>query len=924
MSASSSRTPAEAYAASRRRARSPKLAEFAAELSFELDPFQTDACAALEEGHGVLLCAPTGAGKTVVGEFAVHLALSEGRKCFYTTPIKALSNQKFADLTARYGAKSVGLLTGDTSVNGNAPVVVMTTEVLRNMLYARSGALEGLGYVVMDEVHYLADRFRGAVWEEVILHLPEWVNLVSLSATVSNAEEFGEWLVAVRGDTAVVVDEHRPVPLWQHMLVGNRMLDLFAGSEPSGIELRINPELVRRADEIGRHHTPWHGPRSRGGRGSGNGGPRFKPPSRVEVVERLDSQGLLPAIVFVFSRAGCEAAVSQCVRSGLRLNSEDEIAEVRRIVDSKTRDLPDADLTVLGFWEWKEALERGFAGHHAGLLPAFKETVEELFLRGLVKAVFATETLALGINMPARTVVLEKLVKYNGEAHVELTPGEYTQLTGRAGRRGIDVEGHAVVVWQPGLDPKQVAGLASTRTYPLKSSFRPGYNMAVNLVDRMGAVQAREILEQSFAQFQADRSVVGLSRRVERNREALAGYAESMTCHLGDFTQYAALRKQISDREKALSRQNSAARRNEAAHSLEQLRKGDVIAVPAGRRSGLAIVIDPGLDAMGEPRPLVVTEDRWAGRLSVSDFPNPVTVLGRVRLPKQVDVRSPRSRRDLASTLRAAGIELPPRVRRRTGVDDDADLAAARRALRAHPCHGCDDRENHARWAERYQRLLSETEQVERKVAATTHSLARAFDRIRGLLVERGYLAPGTGEKQGEQVVTEHGKRLARLYSESDLLAAECLRNGVWDRLNPAELAAVVSSLVFEARRDGPIEARVPGGAVEDALKATAQLWAELEGDERHHRLEKTRQPDPGFAWTVYRWVRGESLEKVITAADSAGQELSAGDFVRWCRQVIDLLDQIRDVMGEGSAVGATAREAVKAIRRGVVALAAA
>ncbi|WP_436499327.1 DEAD/DEAH box helicase [Actinokineospora sp. HUAS TT18] len=918
-----SRTPAEAYAASRRRVSSPKLAQFAGELSFDLDPFQADACVALEGGHGVLVCAPTGAGKTVVGEFAVHLALAEGRKCFYTTPIKALSNQKFADLTARYGPKSVGLLTGDTSVNGNAPIVVMTTEVLRNMLYARSSALDGLGYVVMDEVHYLADRFRGAVWEEVILHLPEWVNLVSLSATVSNAEEFGEWLVAVRGDTTVVVDEHRPVPLWQHMLVGNRLLDLFAGDDHSGSELHINPHLVRRAEEVGRSHAPWHGPRARGGRASGQrGGPRFKPPSRIEVIERLDSQGLLPAIVFVFSRAGCEAAVSQCVRSGLRLNTEDEAAEVRRIVDSKTRELPDGDLTVLGFWEWREALERGFAGHHAGLLPAFKETVEELFLRGLVKAVFATETLALGINMPARTVVLEKLVKYNGEAHVELTPGEYTQLTGRAGRRGIDVEGHAVVVWQPGLDPKQVAGLASTRTYPLKSSFKPGYNMAVNLVDRLGAAQAREILEQSFAQFQADRSVVGLSRRVERNREALAGYAESMTCHLGDFSEYAALRKQISDREKALSRQNSAARRAEAAHSLEQLRKGDVIAVPAGRRSGLAIVIDPGLDPMGEPRPLVVTEDRWAGRLSVSDFPNPVTALGRVRLPKQVDVRSPRSRRDLASTLRAAGIELPARQRRRTGTDDDAELAAARRALRAHPCHGCQDRENHARWAERYQRLLSETEQVERKVAATTHSLARAFDRIRGLLAERGYLAPGKGEKQGEQVVTEHGKRLARFYSESDLLAAECLRNGVWDDLGPAELAAVVSALVFEARRDGPLEPRVPGGAVEAALVATARLWAELESDERHHRLDRTRQPDPGFAWTVFRWARGESLEKVITAADSAGQELSAGDFVRWCRQVIDLLDQIRDVVGEHQPVGATAAEAVKAIRRGVVALA--
>ncbi|WP_026425547.1 DEAD/DEAH box helicase [Actinokineospora inagensis] len=921
MSASSSRTPAQAYAASRERTSNPKLAEFAAELSFDLDPFQRDACAALEEGHGVLVCAPTGAGKTVVGEFAVHLALSEGRKCFYTTPIKALSNQKFADLTARYGPKSVGLLTGDTAVNGNAPVVVMTTEVLRNMLYARSSALDGLGYVVMDEVHYLADRFRGAVWEEVILHLPEWVNLVSLSATVSNAEEFGEWLVEVRGDTTVVVDEHRPVPLWQHMLVGGRMLDLFAGDggDAGDDQQRINPHLVRRTEEVGRVHAPWHNPRAKGGRAAGARGPRFKPPSRVEVVQRLDAAGLLPAIVFVFSRAGCEAAVTQCVRSGLRLNNEDEVAEVRRIVDAKTRDLPDADLTVLGFWEWREALERGFAGHHAGLLPAFKETVEELFVRGLVKAVFATETLALGINMPARTVVLERLVKYNGEAHVELTPGEYTQLTGRAGRRGIDVEGHAVVVWQPGVDPKSVAGLASTRTYPLRSSFRPGYNMAVNLVERLGARQAREILEQSFAQFQADRSVVGLSRRLERNHEALAGYAESMACHLGDFPEYAALRKQIADREKALSRQNSAARRAEAAASLEQLRKGDVIAVPAGRRSGLAVVIDPGLDPMGEPRPLVVTEDRWAGRLSVSDFPAPVAALGRVRLPKQVDIRSPKSRRDLASALRETGIEVPARERRRSGADDDAEVAALRRAMRAHPCHGCQDREAHARWGERYHRLLAETEQVERKVAATTHSLARAFDRIRALLADRGYLAPGA---DGEQVVTEHGRRLARLYSESDLLAAECLRNGVWDGLGPAELAAVVSALVYEARRDGPFEARVPGGAVTDALTATARLWAELEADERHHRLDRTRQPDAGFAWTVYRWVRGESLEKVITAAESAGQELSAGDFVRWCRQVIDLLDQIRDVVGADNPVGKAAGEAVRGIRRGVVALA--
>ena len=767
----------------------------------------------------------------------------------------------------------------------------------------------------MDEVHYLADRFRGAVWEEVILHLSESVRLVSLSATVSNAEEFGDWLVEVRGDTTVVVDEHRPVPLWQHMLVNNRMLDLFVGEGPDG-EPRINPELLRRTENESRVQVTL-GPRNSRGRGRSGAprGPRFRPPSRVDVTTRLDAAGLLPAIVFVFSRIGCDAAVAQCARSGLRMNTEAEIAEIRQIVDARTKDLNDADLRVLGYWEWREALERGFASHHAGLLPAFKETVEELFVRGLVKVVFATETLALGINMPARTVVLERLVKYNGEAHVELTPGEYTQLTGRAGRRGIDVEGHAVVIWQPTVDPRQVGGLASTRTYPLRSSFRPGYNMAVNLVDRLGAQQAREMLEQSFAQFQADRGVVGLARRIERNREALEGYRESMTCHLGDFTEYAELRGKLNDREKSLSRKNSVARRAEAARSLEALRKGDVIAVPGGRRAGLAIVVDPGLDPSGDARPLVVTEDRWAGRLSVADFPTPVESLGRIKLPKQVDLRSPRSRRDLASTLRNTGIEAPKAKRRGgAGAGEDAEVAALRRALRNHPCHGCADRETHARWAERHRRLTTETQQLEQKVATQTHSLARAFDRIRKLLTERGYL-------DGEDTVTDGGRRLARLYSESDLLAAECLRQGVWDQLPPPELAAVVSSLVYEARRDGPSEARVPVGLVSDALTETARVWASLEADERRHKLDRTRQPDAGFAWTVYRWARGESLERVMTAAETAGSEFSAGDFVRWCRQVIDLLEQLRDVVGSDAPVGGAAKEAVKAMRRGVVAL---
>ncbi|MGH3729385.1 MAG: DEAD/DEAH box helicase [Micromonosporaceae bacterium] len=898
-------TPAQRYSAARKRAAYPALTEFRGGLEFTLDPFQRDACQALERGSGVLVCAPTGAGKTVVGEFAVHLALAQDRKCFYTTPIKALSNQKYADLQRVHGADRVGLLTGDNAINGDAPVVVMTTEVLRNMLYAGSATLDGLGYVVMDEVHYLADRFRGAVWEEVIIHLPESVNLVSLSATVSNAEEFADWLVTVRGHTEVIVDEHRPVPLWQHMLVGRRMFDLFHDRQAAS-KHEVHPQLLRYAREVMRRIGWDTGPR-RGGRR------RWQPPPRFEVVDRLDSDGLLPAIVFIFSRAGCDAAVAQCMAAGLRLTGPDERAEIRRIAESRTGHIASEDLQVLGYWEWLDGLERGLAAHHAGMLPTFKEVVEELFVRGLVKAVFATETLALGINMPARSVVLERLVKFNGEAHVDLTPGEYTQLTGRAGRRGIDVEGHAVVLWSPDVEPRHVAGLASTRTYPLRSSFRPSYNMAVNLVATVGAERVRDLLESSFAQFQADRSVVGLARQVKSNDQTISGYAEKLRCHLGDFAEYHAIRVQITDRERSLARQGAAHRRAAAVSSLEKLRVGDVIRVPSGKRAGLAVVIDPGNDGYGEPRPLVLTEDRWAGRLPAADFIAPVEALAKVRVPRHFNHRSPQARRDLASSLRGTGLERGagrrPR-RARSGAGDDRELAELRTAMRRHPCHGCADREEHARWAERKVRLERETEQISEKVAGRTGSLTRTFDQVCEVLTARGYLDAGG--------ITGAGKVLSRIWTEADLLVAECLRAGIWDGLNPAELAAVVSSVVYEARREAEDRAGVPRGKVSDAIDEMLRLWERIEHEESRRKLSLTRELDLGFVWPMYRWARGEPLQKVLASAHAVDGEMPAGDFVRWTRQVIDLLGQIARAAAD-RPMGTTAQQAIDALTRGVV-----
>nr|WP_315268589.1 DEAD/DEAH box helicase [Microbacterium lemovicicum] len=830
-------SPAERFANARQRQSHPVTAAFAASQRFELDPFQMAGCQALEDGRSVLVAAPTGAGKTIVGEFAIHLAmLEDGDKAFYTTPIKALSNQKFRELQDVYGPENVGLLTGDTNINGNARVVVMTTEVLRNMLYADSAALRGLRFVVMDEVHYLADRFRGAVWEEIIIHLPSRVRLVSLSATVSNAEEFGDWLDTVRGDTEVIVSEVRPVPLEQHVLVRGDLLPLF--DDRAGIATaQVNQELMRirsfkgptyennrrassfRSAEGGRSqgHSDRSGGYGASGRRPHKGGQRPVRSANVQRIERLDRPDvvqllqrstLLPAIFFIFSRVGCDAAVQQVRRSGLRLTDQDERREIRAIVEERTRTLRDEDLAVLGYHEWLDNLERGVASHHAGLLPAFKEVVEELFRLKLVKVVFATETLALGINMPARTVVLEKLEKFNGEARVAITSGEYTQLTGRAGRRGIDVEGHAVVQWTEGMDPQQVAALASRRTYPLNSSFRPTYNMAVNLIDQFGRPRAREILESSFAQFQADRAVVGLARQVREAEESLQGYQQAMTCHQGDFAEYSSIRRELSD--------------------LEKLNRKDANASRATR-----------------------------------------------------DTRQ-------------------------------RQLASLRRRMQRHPCHSCPERESHARWAERYWKLKRATDKTREQIRTRTGTVARVFDRVVEVLRSLDYVRI---EDDGATTLTPAGRTMRRIYGERDLLVAESLRLGIWDDLDAPSLAALACSLVYEPRRDesDPGEHGMPRGPFRTALARTQELWQRLDDLEQDHHLPGTLPVSAGLAFAMHGWARGDMLDRVLANADMA-----AGDFVRWSKQSIDLLDQL-SLVADG-AVATTARKALDSVRRGIVA----
>jgi len=905
-------TPAERFAAAKSRQRRTDLKDFEESLSFPLDDFQREACEAVADGHSVLVAAPTGAGKTIVGEFALRHAYERGEKAFYTTPIKALSNQKFQDLRAVYGADSVGLLTGDTSINPHADIVVMTTEVLRNMIYAGSHDLERLAFVVLDEVHYLADRYRGSVWEEVIIHLSERSAIVALSATVSNAEEFGAWLREVRGDTRVIVSEHRPVPLWPHVMVREGLFDLYSPGVDAldpGPNPALNPELVA-VTRRQRHDEHQHPTRMnyRPARGASRPRPRRAPP-RFAVVEQLDNNALLPAIVFIFSRAGCEDAVDQVFSSGLRLTSVPERELIREIVDERCAGMPTEDLGALGFTSWRERLEAGLAAHHAGLIPLFKEVVEELFLRGLIKVVYATETLALGINMPARSVVLEKLVKWDGKQHQDLTAGEYTQLTGRAGRRGIDIEGHAVVVEHPGFDVGQLGRLASRRTYPLISSFQPSYNMTINLVSSMGEARAREVLELSFAQYQADQAVVGKARRARDFDGAIAGYRQAAVCDKGDFMEYAALREAISQAQKGEVRASGKARREATVATLAGLRRGDVVRVGGGRRVGLAVVVEPDADPAG-PRPTVVTDNGRSYRLAIAELHHGLDVVGAIKVPKNTDPRNARSRRELGALVSEASGSFQRQRAKQQNTSDDA-IDRLNRQLRSHPCHSCPDREAHARWAERYFRTLREKDRLVGEIERATGSIARIFDKRMAILTKLGYLSEA-------KEPTAAGDTMRKLYAENDLVIAECLRSGAWEQLPGPALAAAVSTLLYNGRREDENRTpRVPGGpqgVLGRALAETTRIWARIDDLHTEYGLPELPSPQWGIVGPIHGWAQGRSLSTVLS-----GAEIAPGDMVRWCKQVIDALDQIAEATAS-PAIRDSARQAIAAMRRGVVA----
>lgn len=825
--------------------------DYLSSLGFKPDSFQVEALASVEERRSVVVTAPTGAGKTVVAEGAIVAALAQGRRAFYTTPIKALSNQKFSDLKDLFGTERVGLLTGDNVINGDADVVVMTTEVLRNMIYEGSDALDDLDIVILDEVHYLADRDRGSVWEEVIIHLPQHVCLVALSATIANPEEFTDWIRSRRGETDLVIERTRPVPLttmfaWRDRHKGGAvtMVPMFGSSG------RPNNTITKITQSSGNRHR------------------RLSTPRRTEIVEELDAASLLPAIYFVFSRKGCEQTAREVAHSTLRLTNTAERAEIRRVVKERTAHVPEHDLAVLGYDGWLAVLERGAAAHHAGLVPAFKEAVEELFLRGLVKLVAATETLAVGINMPARTVVLDSLSKFNGESHELLQPSDFTQLTGRAGRRGIDTEGTAVVLYSPYVPFDRATGIAGTGANTLTSSFAPTYNMTVNLIARYDKDRATALLAASFANFSTEGRREKLVENLEDRRRDVETFTKAAQCEQGDIWEF----------------YDGGARTRQATFDRKVLQPGVVL-----QFGDAHFVLANRSWGGGHPKLEFVDPGGNKSSIRSSDLPRSTQVLGSFSLPTPIRISDMQYRNEVAGMLE-----------RFVPSEDATPLFTSNDS---NPVASCPDIDVHVAWVDRARRAQRDLERLERRLEkAEQNDVLDAFDRIRAVLEDLGYVRAWT--------TTDRGDSLRRLYNERDLLLSEALRLGLFDGLDTPEFAAATTVFTYETR-GGELPPLPFAPFADGFLEKLEEIRQRIGTIEAKHGVDEQQMVDPGFIDVIYGWASGHDLADLFDDDD-----IRAGDFVRSSRQLLDLIRQIRDSYPKYRPV---ASEALRAIDRGIV-----
>ena len=876
---------------------------------FPLDPFQLEAIDALNQGHSVVVSAPTGSGKTLVGEYAIHRALAHGQKVFYTTPLKALSNQKLRDFRAQFGAEKVGLLTGDLSLNREAQIVVMTTEIFRNMLYAEADdhddPLDNVEAVVLDECHYMNDSQRGTVWEESIIHCPPPIQLVALSATVANAGQLTDWIDRVHGPTQLVLSDFRPVPL------------AFSFCSAKGLHPLLNDEGT------GLHPNckVWRAPK-----GGQRKGPKTAKPPQPEapplgfVVAQMAERDMLPAIYFIFSRRGCDKGVRDLGKACL-VNPEEQ-ARIKMRLDAYIAATPEA----VRDGGHADALLRGIAAHHAGVLPAWKELIEELFQQGLIKVVFATETLAAGINMPARTTVISALSKRTERGHRPLMGSEFLQMAGRAGRRGLDTQGYVVTVQSRFEGVREAGQLATSPADPLVSQFTPSYGMVLNLLQRYDLTKAKELVERSFGRYLATLDLAEDEARISE----LMGQLDRLEDGSGDvpwedFEDYEKQRARLREERRILrilQQQAEETLAHELTLALQFSSEGTLVSLKAPQLKGRvtpAVIVEKVKGSGQFPLLLCLTDENLWVLLPCNAVVSLHAELSCLQVG-QVDPPLLRHGGELRHGDQASGglaLAVGHMANRHDMGTPQYDLAGEVQAhaqlvhhleeeLELHPAHRWGDRKQLKKHRRRMEELHDEIEERQRLLHFRSN---RHWDTFLALIEILRFFGALAGEDGLEP--TEVGRTVAALRGDNELWLGLALMSGHLDELDPAQLAAVFEAISTEVNRPDLWCGYPPPPQAEEALHDLRGLRRELERQQERAKVTVPIWWEPELTGLVHAWAKGTSWSDLI-----ANTSLDEGDVVRILRRTVDLLAQVPYCEAISEQLRTNARAALKAINR--------
>ena len=864
---------------------------------FKLDQFQNDAIASLNAGSSVVVCAPTGSGKTLIGEYAIYRALARGKRVFYTTPLKALSNQKLRDFREKFGFDRVGLLTGDASIHRDAPILVMTTEIFRNMLYGTPIGQVGISLVdveavVLDECHYMNDRQRGTVWEESIIYCPHEVQLVALSATVANSDELTDWLNQVHGPTDLIYSDYRPVPLEFHFGNTKGLFPLLNDDKT-----QINHRLLKKKGR-------------KGEKDNGKGG-RPEAPGLTDILSQLEERDMLPAIYFIFSRRGCDKAVADV--GDLWMVNPDEAYQLRVQIDEFLTRNPDA-----GRSGQIAPLYRGIAAHHAGILPAWKALVEELFQQGLIKVVFATETLAAGINMPARTTVISTLSKRTDTGHRLLNASEFLQMAGRAGRRGMDERGHVVTLQTPFEGAKEAAYLATSKADPLVSQFTPGYGMVLNLLQTHTLEQARELIERSFGKYLATLHLRPQYEQIAQLQTQLGQLQTQIaTIDESELASYEKLRQRVRVEQKllkTLQEQSLESRQEELAMMLTFAVSGTLLSLKGKNITVPVTAMLVGKTPCPGQAPYLVClgqDNRWYV-VTTKDVVDLYGELPRVDVPPdllppaQMPIRSGQTcdgdevSAAIAQQIPDPGefLHLPSEVAEQLRL-----VTSLQEQIDTHPLRQSGNSSTVFKRRTRAAELEAEIQQLQAQVAQQSQRHWQEFLNLIEILQRFECLE--------NLIPTRLGKIAAAIRGENELWLGLAFASGELDNLDPQHLAAAIAALVTETPRPDSRVSFDLSNEVAEALSKLRGIRRTMFQLQRRYNVTLPMWLEFELIALVEQWALGMEWIELCESTS-----LDEGDVVRILRRTLDLLSQIPHVPYLSQSLQSNANRAMQLIDR--------